>query len=902
MNTITVTGDFLIDYHIYEGSRRHFGDRQNPGVCVREELGGAALIHRLLVQWQKASAAEWQSQPAIDVSSAKAMIRPSSDEQDGCSDQPFSAYAFWRRYPRSPRSSEKCWRVAEAMGYGGRPGGSNEWPWPVNTSIPKNPAVLVISDGGMGFRSRRNLANWGFTVQDRRLRELFSATQGDGENGGSQLSSDSEPRWIVLKTSAPVSEGDLWRELSEFYAEKLVVIVAAQELRQVGVRLSQGLSWEQTLEDLHQALASHPVLQALLRARHLIIPFDTEGALWIDRSGHHLKAAFFFDADHIERERRDGVDGAVYGMLSCFTAMIAAEFAAHPEDPDFQRGIRNGLHAMQFLLETGHGSAESGQRGTGFPARQLAEYLAQSKRTGSVHVRSWSCEKGSCPVRPGWSLLALHETPDISAADIPLYGIAQRVLNQGHGVLKSPTLKVGNFFTADRGEIESLRSLRQLVRRYLSDRRADKPLSIGVFGPPGAGKSFAVREMARQLLGDQLGWLEFNLSQFNGPTDLIGALHQVRDKGLEGRIPVAFFDEFDSQNLDWLKYLLGPMQDGRFQEGQLSHPIGQSLFVFAGGTSHTFEQFASRGEGHGETADFFVRAKGPDFASRLDARLNVVGPNPRISADGSGEDIFFPVRRALFIRARWGCRDGERVRMHPALATLLLQLPRFRHGARSLTKLIEPFRQLRRSDPSATLNLSLLPPRDQLALLVNPTDLDRLIQRDEEIVFHLGVDRLAAAVHSFYRNMGKTGGWIKPHHDCEFEDLSPFDQASNRAAARRIPSILALAGLRLELGTPAMDEESFARLRLQFHEELLAEAEHDGWVDWHLDNDWRFAETRNDSLQQNHLLIPYCNLEDGQRDKDREAIRHYPEIAKLAGMKIVAAVWLSGLSGADVSE
>lgn len=48
MTTILVTGDFLIDHHIYEGRRHHFGDQGSPGVCVTEQLGGAALVHHLL--------------------------------------------------------------------------------------------------------------------------------------------------------------------------------------------------------------------------------------------------------------------------------------------------------------------------------------------------------------------------------------------------------------------------------------------------------------------------------------------------------------------------------------------------------------------------------------------------------------------------------------------------------------------------------------------------------------------------------------------------------------------------------------------------------------------------------------------------------------------------------------
>ena len=56
----------------------------------------------------------------------------------------------------------------------------------------------------------------------------------------------------------------------------------------------------------------------------------------------------------------------------------------------------------------------------------------------------------------------------------------------------------------------------------------------------------------------------------------------VRDEVLRGNTPVVFWDEFDSREYHWLQYLLAPMQDGKFQDGQINHPIGKSVFIFAG--------------------------------------------------------------------------------------------------------------------------------------------------------------------------------------------------------------------------------------------------------------------------------------------------------------------------------
>ena len=121
-------------------------------------------------------------------------------------------------------------------------------------------------------------------------------------------------------------------------------------------------------------------------------------------------------------------------------------------------------------------------------------------------------------------------------------------------------------------------------------------------------------------------FLEFNLSQFSNPGELVGAFHQVRDKVLEGKLPVVFWDEFDSENYKWLQFLLAPMQDGKFQEGQYASDR-TLIVVFAGATSYTFENFGPIKPAPGDAsaknsyADFILK-KGPDFISRLHGSLN----------------------------------------------------------------------------------------------------------------------------------------------------------------------------------------------------------------------------------------------------------------------------------------
>ena len=94
-----VTGDFIVDHHICEGRRLHFGDEVSPGVNVRMQAGGAALAHDLLAALFKPDREDiaplWSSQLAVVV--------PSSDAEYLTINPSQNAYAFWRPFPSKTR-------------------------------------------------------------------------------------------------------------------------------------------------------------------------------------------------------------------------------------------------------------------------------------------------------------------------------------------------------------------------------------------------------------------------------------------------------------------------------------------------------------------------------------------------------------------------------------------------------------------------------------------------------------------------------------------------------------------------------------------------------------------------------------------------------------------------------
>lgn len=88
---------------------------------------------------------------------------------------------------------------------------------------------------------------------------------------------------------------------------------------------------------------------------------------------------------------------------------------------------------------------------------------------------------------------------------------------------------------------------------------------------------------------------------------------------------------------------------------------------------------------------------------------------------------------------------------------------------------------------------------------------------------------LAAAIHEHYRAQAKVEGWTL-NHDVPYADLPPDLQNSNLVAARRIPEVLAVAGLRIVSGDVEALSDTDALAVQEEHIEAAAITEHEGWI------------------------------------------------------------------------
>jgi hypothetical protein len=476
--------------------------------------------------------------------------------------------------------------------------------------------------------------------------------------------------------------------------------------------------------------------------------------------------------------------------------------------------------------------------------------------------------------------------------------VAKQIVREGLGYALNevPMGRFGNLKTVDRKEIESLHSISNLVSDY-SQRYRKTPLSIAVFGPPGSGKSFSVEEVARSVMPDDIRKLSFNLSQFTGPENLFAAFHQVRDVSLSGKIPLVFWDEFDTrlqhEPFGWLRYFLAPMQDGEFQEGQITHPIGRCIFVFAGSTSHTMESFGANLDEKERRA-----VKLPDFVSRLKGFLNILGPNRQLSQSTPGEyaDPYHIIRRAIILRSeleRFAPQllqyEGNRkiVNIDEGVLRAFLLVKEYRHGARSIGAILA----MSQLAGKTCFERSCLPSETQLSLHVDGMDFFAIVQKIE--LDNDTLEKLAKACHEVFCDSLKakhykyglvTNTRKRTHNSLRPYALLPEDEKEqNRNNVRDITDKLTSVGYII---IPARGNDIPAEFTIE-EIERLAEREHERWMKQKYTAGWKYAKTTVKPRKLHRDLVDWDKLPESEKEKDRILVKGITGILAKAGYIMV---------------
>lgn len=599
--------------------------------------------------------------------------------------------------------------------------------------------------------------------------------------------------WLLVRWVHPQLDKNtqFWKDVQRGFGGRIVVVFAAEHLRLYGMQISRGLSWEKTVHELHERV-SWMWQKSLYGCAHLVVSFFPAGAVvfsdmsdWKAGSADlfrsaNLRVQLIYDPAQIEATWAERFEGDMMGSTRCLTAGIALEMMLADSKPngseyapDYARGAMAGLLAGRHAFIEGFATKGSQQRHDTalpetmeFPVTTVAQVLARvcdkEASDGSVSderriLHKWIDRQEAAIVRrsftskeiaPAWRLLdgslqVAAGGPIEYAGDIVRYGATHR-----SKLFDFPTLRIGKLFITDRTEMETIRDVRGLLVNYMSPETVSAPLSIAVFGQPGSGKSFAIKELARDLSDDHqsrvprmpLEEVTFNVAQFSGLPSLATALHRVRDIGLSGKIPLVFWDEFDSNfeqhALGWLRFFLAPMQDGQFLDGSNLHNVGRAIFVFAGGTFSTMAGFqtgssddpAGECEVHGGRLDYAAikRAKLPDFISRLKGFVDV----PTLNYRAGEVDTSILLRRAELLRsflkqtAPKLIQFVQRAKEHELFEFLnvdqgvleaFLLIPKYVYGARSMEAIVK----MSALSDKFLFDRASLPPLDQLKLHVD---------------------------------------------------------------------------------------------------------------------------------------------------------------------------------------
>jgi hypothetical protein len=266
---------------------------------------------------------------------------------------------------------------------------------------------------------------------------------------------------------------------------------------------------------------------------------------------------------------------------------------------------------------------------------------------------------------------------------------------------------VGHLRTTDPAEIGPILVLQTVMDSYVSKETFQRPLCIGVFGPPGSGKSFAVKEVARvvgrKFDDDPFDFFEFNLTQFAQPDEINSAIDLIRASVAKGKVPITFWDEFDCRydghEFGYLRYFLPSMQDGVTYVHGIPYYIGRAIFVFAGGVKSSWEGMEEMlSKATPQELQLAKTLKIPDFMSRLRVVLDIDGIDVKeeLLRDSASPAELEELRRILlkraFIIAHQMDTHWKKAARKTSGLLLRLLIARYKFGARSIEAVIEASR------------------------------------------------------------------------------------------------------------------------------------------------------------------------------------------------------------------
>ena len=147
------------------------------------------------------------------------------------------------------------------------------------------------------------------------------------------------------------------------------------------------------------------------------------------------------------------------------------------------------------------------------------------------------------------------------------------------------------------------------------------------------------------------------------------------------------------------------------------------------------------------------------------------------------------------------------------------------------------------------------------------------------------LERIARAIHQAYRH---AHAGSLPEDDpslLSWEALPETLKRSNRDQAAHIVEKVRLIGCTLH---PRQDGGRRFRFR-RGEVDALAAIEHERWMAQRSADGWRPGPVRDVIAKTSPLFVPYAELPEPEKEKDREAVRNIPRLVARAGLTISRA-------------
>jgi len=561
------------------------------------------------------------------------------------------------------------------------------------------------------------------------------------------------------------------------------------------------------------------------------------------------------------------------GLAPAFTAGFAIGF------PDSEKGIRLGMAAAQRMLKTGFiANHEDGS--PEYPVNISMTALQPEKHVSVVNVPSNRISSGD-----SFSIFdALTGDPS---------EVARRIVRIGpdRALTRCSVTRFGDLRSVDRIEQESLASMVDTMQERLEAGNVT-PTCLGIIGPVGSGKKFVAKSLSDQI-GEQ--WPVRKLT-YNARVlrleDLTNACHTIRDFTAENTLTVVTFENFewlfqpDNTLLDEFTAL---MRHGTFKDEGRERGVGRCLLLFLVNQSISdnsivptpktpvgFEFPQSQPERHDaallDNLHGMIKLKGPDQGDK-------------------DEDKTFAVRRAFMIRRLIERHhpqiivDGT-IQIDEAVLHALLFVPRYKHGLRSLDKIISTSRLSKRKK----YDIAALPPEEQIQLHVDGKAFMQYL-RSPKLTPALR-ERLAEGLFERYKKqreiMAKTDQQrrelLSDRSMVDWDELPGELKESTRSQADDIPRKLRTVNCYMIEGKrsdPFVHVPAFSESEL----DILAEMEHERFNAERLQRQWRMG-ARNSKQRTTPFLVPWRDLSQEWRDVDRVMVECAPKVLEQAGWYI----------------